>query len=203
MRCNFVDLYHALYGIKRPQILCAPEMSAMTSGLPRIPKLSDKLRSVSPCETKPLEINTIESNSREASQLFKREPELNIEDDHYSMKEEQPEVIKVSFFIGSFIVQCICLLWKLIVFWFYRVITIFRMTTKLPAMLRLLFDRQMPRKWKPSFVRTIQCHCLESPAVLVLLASNRECSKMKTKTAVAATPNPNPTKINRLMANQR
>lgn len=107
MRCNFVDLYHALYGIKRPLILCAPETSAMTSGLPRIPKLSDKHRSVSPCETKPLEINTIESNSREASQLYKREPELNIEDDQYSIKEEQPEVIKVSFFIGSFIVHAL------------------------------------------------------------------------------------------------
>lgn len=97
MRCNFVDLYHALYGIKRPAILCAPETSSITSGMARIPKLSDKLRSVSPCEVKPAEIHVIESNSREASrgQLFKREPELNIDDDQFSIKEEQPELIKV------------------------------------------------------------------------------------------------------------
>lgn len=97
MRCNFVDLFYALYGIKRPAILCAPVTSSITSGMPRIPKLSDKRRrSASPREAKPAEIHIIESNSREASQMYKREPELNIDDDHYSIKEEQLELIKVS-----------------------------------------------------------------------------------------------------------
>lgn len=95
MRCNFVDLYYALYGIKRPAILLAPEASSMISSMPRIPKLSSKLRSESPSEAKPTEINIIESNSREPTQLYKREPELII-DDHYSIKDEHPELIKVS-----------------------------------------------------------------------------------------------------------
>lgn len=96
MRCNFVDLYYALYGIKRPAILSAPETSSITSSLPRIPKLSDKRRSESPCEAMPQEIKIIESNSREVSQVFKREPSLNIDDDHCSIiKEEQSEIIKV------------------------------------------------------------------------------------------------------------
>lgn len=95
MRCNFVDLYHALYGMKRPLLLSAPETSAIVSGMPRIPKLSDKHRSVSPIETKPLDVIVIESNSREASQHYRREPELNTEDDHYSINEERSEMIKV------------------------------------------------------------------------------------------------------------
>lgn len=96
MRCNFVDLYHALYGIKRPLILSAPETSSIISSMPRIPKISDKRRSVSPSETKPADVIAIESNSREASQQFKREPELNIDDDHCSINEERQELIKVS-----------------------------------------------------------------------------------------------------------
>lgn len=101
MRCNFVDLYYALYGIKRPAILLAPDTSSSTSiisGMPRIPKLSDKLRSESPCEAKPTEINITDSTSREPTQLYKREPELIINDDHYSIKDEQPELMKVSLF---------------------------------------------------------------------------------------------------------
>lgn len=94
MRCNFVDLYYALYGIKRPAILSAPETSSITSSLPRIPKLSDKRRSESPCEARPQEIKIIESNSREISQVFKREPSLNIDDDHCSIKDEHSEIIK-------------------------------------------------------------------------------------------------------------
>lgn len=98
MRCNFVDLYYALYGIKRPAILLAPEASSTISGMPRIPKLSNKLRPESPCDAKPTEIKIIESNSREPTEVYKREPDLIIEDDHYSIKDEQPELIKVSLF---------------------------------------------------------------------------------------------------------
>lgn len=39
MRCNFVDLYYALYGSKRPSCLISTQSSTM-SKLPKIPKLS-------------------------------------------------------------------------------------------------------------------------------------------------------------------
>lgn len=197
MRCNFVDLYHALYGLKRPPILCAPEMSAITSALPRIPKLSDKHRSVSPCEAKPAVINVIESTSREATQLFKREPELNVEDDHCSINEDQPELIKVRFYSAHSAIT------DSIHFWCYRLIHR-RRTTKRQVMPRQPFGRQMPRKWKPNFVRTIRCRCLELyRAVLARLALNRACSRMRTKTVATVTPNRNRTKISRSMANRR
>lgn len=49
MRCNFVDLYYALYGSKRPSCLISTDSSTL-SRLPRIPKLTSeyKYRSPSP-----------------------------------------------------------------------------------------------------------------------------------------------------------
>lgn len=39
MRCNFVDLYYALYGAKQPSCLVTKPSSSLSS-LPKIPKLS-------------------------------------------------------------------------------------------------------------------------------------------------------------------
>lgn len=101
MRCNFVDLYYALYGSKRPLCLSGADKSII-SGLPKIPKipkiapLADiKRRSESPFEQKPETIS--EHISRESSHLFKQEPELIVADEHIAMNvtEEQSQRIKV------------------------------------------------------------------------------------------------------------
>lgn len=47
MRCNFVDLYYALFGVTSPGVLTRGD-SKTTMGLPRIPKLSK--RALSPTE---------------------------------------------------------------------------------------------------------------------------------------------------------
>lgn len=47
MRCNFVDLYYALFGVNSPNVLTRSDPTT-TMGLPRIPKLSK--RAISPAE---------------------------------------------------------------------------------------------------------------------------------------------------------
>lgn len=106
MRCNFVDFYFALYGTKRPAKLCASEPVAGISGMGRIPKLSDKHRSESPTDIKPSDINIIETHSRDESPMFKRELELNIDDDHYAIKDEPYDGMRVRHISISF--QFIC-----------------------------------------------------------------------------------------------
>lgn len=76
IRCNFVDLYYALFGSKVPNILAKNEipMSLGLPKIPRIPKLSDKKRSASPFDNG---LPTKPSKSDEPIEIdIKREVEI-------------------------------------------------------------------------------------------------------------------------------
>lgn len=84
MRCNFVDLYYALYGSKVPHCLARP-VSTMSMGLPKIPKLSDAKRPNSPSD-KPTNAVVEKLGSMEPHETFKRQFEsIN---DHAEIKDE-------------------------------------------------------------------------------------------------------------------
>lgn len=91
MRCNFVDLYFALYGSKRPQCIQTAGLSAISS-LPKIQKISSepKHRPSSPpvvIAEEASDVKVFDSSSR--NEMMKQEPELIIEEEHIVVKEEE------------------------------------------------------------------------------------------------------------------
>lgn len=83
IRCNFVDLYYALYGSRRPTCLVGSESSMLTH-FPKIPKLSAENRYRSPSPT----ANVIEEMGMEEIPTpdIKMEPELIIEQEEVAIK---------------------------------------------------------------------------------------------------------------------
>lgn len=91
MRCNFVDLYFALYGVSRPHRLMRDEaVPSYNTSLPRIPKLSEKIRSVSPVEKK-VDIAVIDHSSFDNRQVFKTESQSNVETEQIDVRTEVVE----------------------------------------------------------------------------------------------------------------
>lgn len=98
MRCNFVDLYYALYGSKTPNFLSKTDTTkpVTTMGLPRIPKLSEaKPRAISPIEINDEPVIEERRNSIEMIENIKRETEAI--NDHVDDKDESINNVKVSF----------------------------------------------------------------------------------------------------------
>lgn len=96
-RCNFVDLYHSLFGSKVPHCLAKNELP-LTSGLPKIPKipkLSDNKRSASPFDIVAPPKPVVVDEPVDGPELFKREPDTN--NRLFEVKEEPVESIKVSY----------------------------------------------------------------------------------------------------------
>lgn len=95
MRCDFVDLYHSLFGSKIPNCLAKNEMP-LISGLPKIPKISkitDNKRSGSPFDNGlPPKPNNDELNDTPVT--IKREPDTN--NKSFEVNEDPVAPIKVS-----------------------------------------------------------------------------------------------------------
>lgn len=88
MRCNFVDFYFALYGEGRPMRLIRNDaVPAYNTSLPRIPKLSDKVRSASPVEQK-ADVVLIDHSSADNRQAFKIESQSNADIEPMDIKVE-------------------------------------------------------------------------------------------------------------------
>lgn len=75
MRCNFVDLYYALFGVTSPAVLTRGD-STTTMGLPRIPKLSKRLLSPTDFDGELLDDRR---HSTDSDRHFKSEPKIKDE----------------------------------------------------------------------------------------------------------------------------